>query len=351
MLAEGVTLRTTADILWRGDVIVRGVPVADGRLVIASTEEVPERTDRLRLPLEHDGVQLDPATRDGAVRAEGHRLRLVSHVSTRDGLTSWDIPLGTYLIRSVKRDGAALAVECTGLLRAVKDHLRAVPGGVPRETTLAVLASRLLSEDRLEVWVHDGLPQRTAPAGMMWGEDRLDTLREIATAWPAVMRSTWDGRVGFFPVPPRTGQPEVRWHDGVGGTVVDGVLESARDEVFNHVIVPIKDGQDTVYVAERTIRTGRLATSTYGFRSKRVESEAVKSAAQADLVAMAELEKAYDLAATVPVEAMPDWRVEPGDRVEVRTHTGLVVWGTVTGLDLPLTATGGAARYDVGVTL
>ena len=82
---------------------------------------------------------------------------------------------------------------------------------------------------------------------------------------------------------------------------------------------------------------------------REVESDAITSVAQAQSIAWQELELSKTRARTIPVEGAPDWRLEVDDAVRVTTHEGVDITGRLTGVDLPLTAFDGSARYDVGV--
>lgn len=348
-VAAGLVLASTVDVWHGGRAVALGVPVGGGRVVAQVDQDVPERLDSLILPREHDGLVLDPSMPGGVLGVRGQRVHVTATLTTLDGGRRWVLPMGRFVVTSVARDGAGLVVSGTGLLSLVRDHLRARPGGVGKASPMVGVIMGHLADDGLEGYFAPGLPSRTVPSGFTWGEDRLASLQELVAAWPARMRATWDGRVGFFPPLTEDVSPVAFWHDGEGGTVVSAPIEHTREGLFNHVIVPVKGGAGQPQ--ERWVKTGGLAVQDFGWVSRRIETGAITSVPQAQAVAVNELAAAGVRSATIPVETAPDWRVELDDDVEVVTHDGLRAWGRVTGLDLPLSVADGAARYDVGVSV
>lgn len=200
--------------------------------------------------------------------------------------------------------------------------------------------------------VHPGLPARSIPRDFVFGTDRLRSIIELVSAWPARMRVAPDGVVEFLPalsledVPPAV----TVLHDGVGGTVVGAPRKTDRQGVFNHVIVRVKpEGDAPEWQHEDWVKTGRLDVDRYGWVSREVESNAIKGVAQAQSVAWQELAASRVRLRTLPVEHAVDWRLELDDPVTVRTSEGVDETGLLTGVDMPLTAADGAARSNVGV--
>lgn len=347
-VAAGLVQDTRVDVVLGGRTVAYQIPVGSGRFVAQVDQDVPERVE-VSLPREWEGVNLDPAT-GGALGSEGHRLHVTTTLSTPDGGGRWVVPVGRFLVHDWERDGASTRVMCDGLLRLVKDHQRAKAGGVSTLSPIRGEVMRLLAADGLEAYFDPALPNLDVPSGFTWGVDRFASLMELVTAWPARVRATPDGRIGFFPaLPSALGVPSLWWHDGVGGTVVSAPLRGDREGVFNHVVVAVTaDGVPEVTVEDR-VRGGWLDPDTYGWVTLRVESDAITSRPQAEAVLGNELARAGVRGKTVPVEMAADWRAELDDVVEVKHSSGVQEWGRVTGLDLPLTMGDGAARADVGV--
>src|SRR5690625_5106139 len=202
----------------------------------------------------------------------------------------------------------------------------------------------------MQTRVHPDLPNRSVPRDFVFGSDRLASVQELVTAWPARMRVDAHGVVEFLPPLSTNVSAVAVLHDGENGTVVGALSEGDRDGAYNHVIVRVKpEGDAPEWSHEDWVRTGRLAVDTYGWVSREVESDAITQVAQAQSIAWQELAASQVRQRTLPVEAAPDWRLEVDDAVTVHTSEGGDETGLLTGVDMPLTAADGVARYDVGV--
>ena len=142
--------------------------------------------------------------------------------------------------------------------------------------------------------------------------------------------------------------PTVRFSElaaGDSAPIIDSVLELDREQIFNHILVPVRDSE---LVAEAVQRTGKYAVTRFGWQSLRVDSGPVGGLAQAQAMAITQLAKSLLRTVTRPVEAVPDWRVGPYAPVEVETVADGRQWGRVTGFEEPLTH-GESAVYHVGM--
>lgn len=349
-IASGLVFSSTVDVWLGGRATAADVKVAGGRLVGQADQDVPERMD-VTLPLEWQGVSLDPAQAGSALGSDGHELALTVHLATLDGQSSWTIRPGRFQVRKWERTGAGVRLTAHGLLQKVADRLRAAPRSPHGASLLSSELARELADVGLHTRIHDGLPGRAMPRDFVFGQDRLKSVLELVRVWPARMRVDGAGVVEFLPPLTGTlGAPVVHLHDGRGGTVVGAPSEGDREGVFNHVIVRVKpEGDAPEWNHEAWVQRGRLNVATYGWVSRVVESRAIRMLSQAQQVAAQELARSQQRARTLPVEAAADWRLELGDVVRVTTSQGVNETGRLTGIDLPLTSTDGVARYDVGV--
>ena len=352
--AGGYSFTSTARLIRRGRTIADRIPITDGRVVAEGDQEIPERATPT-LPLEHEGVVLDP-NRGGLVRARD-RLAVTTHIRT--ATESWDVPLGVFQIRQWKSGRDGLTVTAHGILRIVKQHLTATPGGVHQATPMTGLVMRLLADDGLEAVFARGLALRTVPPAYTWGRDRLKTLTELCEVWPAVMRATPDGRVRFSPPPSDERDKPVRqWKHKAGGTLLDAPSEGNLDGFYNHVLIPVRttpaegEAAEGDVMVEDHIRRGPLSVQ-HGWESiEPAASDAVTTVAQAQAVIAAMLARAGLRAETVQATVVPDHCVDLDDLVSVELPDGRHVWGRVTGYDLPLAQSQGVtATFNVGLNL
>lgn len=348
-VAAGLVVSSTVDVWHGGRVTALEVPVVSGRFAVQRDQDVPERLD-VTVPVEWAGVVLDPGRRGAALGSDGHELAVTVRLETLDGGRSWTVPVGRFQVRKWTVADAGVRVMCHGLLQKVQDRLRAVPRSPGRVSPIAGELMREFADLGMQTRVHPSLPSRSVPADFVFGADRLASIQELVTAWPARMRVDPLGVVEFLPPLSTDVSAVAVLHDGVGGTVVGAPSEGDREGAYNHVIVRVRpEGDAPEWVHEDWVRTGRLAVDTYGWVSREVESKAIRYVAQAQSIAWQELAASQIRERTLPVEAAPDWRLEVDDAVTVRTSEGVDETGILTGVDLPLTAADGVARYDVGV--
>lgn len=349
---SGLVIRSHLDVWLGGDAVAVGVPVGAGSLIAQVDQDVPERLDA-SVPREWDGVILDPGNPRGVLGAAGHEVQLWVSLSSPDGSRVWRMPRGRFQVHSWDRDGAGIRIEGRGLLQIVQDQQRDRPWAPGRPSPIAGEVTSLLATAGLDWWLDPGLSlTRRVPADFVQGEDIWAALNELLTAWPARARMGDHGQIRILPALSRDlSAPEVWWHDGEGGTVTGAPMDGTRDGTYNHVMVKVKpEGDDAAeFWVEDHIRTGPLAVGVFKKVTQKVETDAVTTRAQAELVAINELAKAGLRAKTVPVEMVPDWRVELDDVVHVKTADGLSQTGRVTGIELPLTNDVQTARVDVGV--
>lgn len=348
---SGLKISASVDVWYAGRVVAHNVPVGAGTLVSQVDQDVPERLDAF-LPREWEGVTLDPGSRHGVLGAAGHRLQLTVALSTPSGSHRWAQARGRFLVQSWERDGASIRIMGNGALQSVKDRLRARPWAPGRPSPIAGEVMSILSTCGLDSRIDPGLSTtRRVPADFVQGENLWAALQELLVAWPARARMDDHGAIRLLPGLPRDlPGTDVIWTDGADGTVIGAPSLGERDGVFNHVIVRVKpEGDGAEFAVEDHIRTGWLAVDRFGWKSgDPVESDAITTRVQAELVAANTLATAGLRAKTVPVEMVPDWGVELDDVRAVKTADGVKEVGRVTGIELPLNP-GGTGRVDVGV--
>lgn len=349
-VAAGLVVSSTVDVWHAGQVTALGVPVASGNFVAQRDQDVPERVT-LTVPVEWAGTVLDPGRKRSALGSDGHEVAVTVHLATLDGVRRWSVPLGRFLVQSWKTQGAGVQVVAHGLLQRVVDRLRAEPRSPGSASPIAGELMRELADLGFSTRPHPDLPAVSVPRDFVFGSDRLASIQELVTAWPARMRVAPDGVVEFLPpITTQTPPAVAHLHDGQGGTVVGAPSEGDRDGAYNHLIVRVKpEGDAPEWSHEDWIRTGRMNVDTYGWVSREVESDAITTVAQAQSVAWQELAASQVRQRTLPVEMAADWRLELDDPVTVKTSEGVDESGLITGIDWPLTAADGAGRIDVGV--
>lgn len=307
----------------------RLVPVAGGSFLWEADQWPAFTVSGVKVPAIVDGVDLVTA---GLVGSDGHRVRVTCHAVSGSDVWEWEI--GTFLVTKFARAGAEVTLDAVDLTQLIIDHQNAKPKAVYRANFVREMTERLLGEDGIPLVVDDGLDSPVVPKHFAFGVDRSESLKELLTAWGVFLSPGVGGSLHAHRVPAtRIAHPAVTLSDGAGGTIIDAPLELSRNEIFNHVVVVMAD---EVRVVEAVQRRGRFAVALYGWRSKRIESDSLTRLADAQIMAERELAKGILRSVTVPVEMVPDWRLEPYTAVSVdsRDVTG---WGRVTGFDFPLT--------------
>ncbi|RTE48832.1 hypothetical protein [Actinobaculum sp. 352] len=306
------------------------LPVMAGHVVWQADQSPSVQVTGLRLPILTEAGE--DVIMTGLVGSEGHRVHVECHA--RSGAAVWDWSMGTYQISQVRRqDGGTIEVTGQLLTAAIADHKYAAAKPVNvRQSALTVLQA-LAVEDGVRLDWSGDLVARRIPSDYTIGTDRGEAWAALLEVIGAYATFSPHADVRIRPVPEPTGTPVMTITGGVGGTVVDTEITLDRAQIFNHIIVPVKDSDQ---VAEFAQRDGRYAVNRFGWRSKEISGADVPNLAQASLVARAELTKSLARAVIVPVELIPDWRIEPYDLVRV-TVNDVSRMGLVTGVDWPLT--------------
>ena len=310
--------------------------VSAGNLVWQADQEIT-KISGLVIPSTPDGVDVVAA---GLVGSDGHTVRLTCHATTTSAVWEWDI--GTFLAVKAHKQGPRVTCELESLNTRVIEHQAPTPTGVGQANRCSWIVRAILAEDGIDLVIDDELGDVTVPSDFTIGTDRSASLKELLTAWNAILIPDPTGvmRAARIPVGDIT---TVVATFTPGETLIDAPLELSRDGVYNDIVIDIAD---TVGAARATQHTGKYAVETFGWRTKRLQSAAVTNATQGQLVARAELAQALRRTVTVPVEAYPDWRLEPFDPVAVHSPD-VSGWGRITGLDRSLV--GGSTVYHIGM--
>lgn len=338
---DGGTFTTVATFTLAGHETHR-VAVTAGEWVWQADQSPSVQVTNLTIPRFTDtGVDVVDAD---LVSQAGHNVLL--HASAESGRGAWTWPIGEYRVTQVSPEGASVTVTAELMTRKVYQHEAATVKGVAKAATIPMVLATLLAEDGVG-FVYpedDGLTR--VPTGFSIGTDRGQSMEELLTAWGCALVPEYTSGVRAVRVPagPVDQQPTLAIVDGEGGTFIGEEMILNQHDVFNHVIVEIKDSEK---VATAYQTTGRYAVGTAGWLTKRITGDSVANYPQAQLVARTELHKNMMRRVTVPVEMVPDWRIEPFDPVEVR-RSGQTVWGHITGIELPLTHKGSAVVH-VGI--
>lgn len=340
---------------WLGsELLAATIPVDGGRATGKADQDVPEkltfRVPRYAAAVEGgDIVDWRPGTDTRAPLARfGQQLDVTIIVRSVATAEVWETRIGRYQILDWKDDdGGTIAVTAEGMLaRPRDDKLTAVTS--PTGTLMQEV--RRLAPAGMGVSFDPALVDRTCPPSMSWPEDRLGALKEIAAAWPALLRTDEWGQLRFKAPLPAVPTPVLTIKDGSGGTLVSAPRSDSRKGAFNRVIATSSASDRADITGRAEITSGPMSVNgPYGPVTKRWSSPLLDSIATANAAAKTMLDNSTRPAQSVPVTLAPDPRIDLDDPLQVKRGDDWVLWGWVTGYDLPLTASDGDMRIDVGV--
>lgn len=343
--------------VWRdGTLLAESVPIVSGRLTAARSLRVPEWVE-FTVPDLVDGVSWVPDSPDHPLARYGQTVSLVTTVRSAVSAQSWQTRLGRFKIHSHEHDDVAGLVTVTafGMLTVPDEDAFTAPETPRAGGTFASEFRRLMSPG-LPVSIDPGLVDRAVPLSMMYPDDRLGALYELAKAWPArVLVDQW-GQVEVLPPLPDVPSPVLVFRDGEGGTVVSAPSSDTRAGQVN-VLVATSSATDSAASepirAVESITAGPLAATDDGTGYGRVvakwSSPLATTAAQLSAAARTILADRARGSVVRTVTCGPDPRVELDDPVAV-TRDGVTSWGWVVAYELPLTVADGPMRVDVGVS-
>lgn len=343
MLTGGSRIARVRVESWLGsDMLDDSVPIASGSEETDLTLNVPERVTFV-VPRLVDGDSYAPTFFDHPLAANGQRLRVLLGLDTQYGHTEW-IQRGWFLLQDSRKDGDQVTVTAVGLL-ALIDEARLISPYQPVGTFGSTL--RGLLEPALSVDLTAAPADRAIPASITFDENRLDAVNEVLDAWPATGRVTEDG---VFRVT-STDPPGASLGLTSQGTIIRDVSGSTRDGAFNCVVArgTAADGgvvQGVAYALggahDFTGNFNRLPVP-YFFSSPLLTTVGQCNGAAATILARLRREAAEEL----ELEAVPDPRLQAGDRVTVESAERSLTTADVQKVSLPYTANGGSMRLGL----
>jgi hypothetical protein len=345
---------------WRGGVLLAdNVPVLDGTITYDDTANLRRRLT-LDVPL------YDPVTRTSwdpgdnpnhPLNWYGQRLQVNIGVGTPSGGSIW-FNHGWYLIDSWElsesAEGQIISVSAVDLSQLIDDD-RLYTVQTPLKGNTYRREFTTLLDGMLPVVFAPELPERTVNANTVWDRDRRKNLDDLCAAWGArwYVDDTGSARVepAYTDVTSET-VPDTVIQWGASGTIVERGRSGARGRLYNAVVVTGKQAEDSTEVqpfgwAEiRDINSPIRVLGPFGRRPRFYASDLLTTAAQCTATAKTMLADVSRVSRSEPVTAVPDYALEPGDVVQIRT-SGTRFTGRVQSIELPLTATAGPMTLTV----
>jgi hypothetical protein len=339
---------------WLGGSLLSGdVPVTSGR-VTASVED--RRRVRLSMTVpEWTAVNgrkfywAPGANPEHPLATYGQELDVsVTVLSSIGG--EWSTRVGRFLITDWEENSdGSLSVTGDGLLRRVDDAKLTTPSQ-PRPGATLMTEARRLAPLGVSVAFDEALVDRAVPGSLVWESDRMAAFESIADAWPALLRVDEWGQVVFRAPLPDVPTPVLTLKDGERGTVVGAPRADTREGAYNEVVARSSNpDREDVQAVVRQESGPMSATGPYGPVTREWSSPLISTTTQAFNAAQTMVRNSLRPTRVLPVTHAPDPRIDLDDPVEV-IRDGVSTWGYVTGYDLPLTATDGLQRTDVGVS-
>lgn len=338
-----------------GSLLASAVPVQRGRASASVAQEVPERLD-LTVPRFADGRDWLPMTAADPLARFGQELSVSVVVWSAVTGAEYETRVGRYVITAWDYDdgNATIRVTAEGVLHRV-ERARLTSPVTPRSGGTLVSEARRLMPAGLSAGFSPALVDRACPQSMEWSEDRLGALYEIADAWPARIRTDPWGQVQFLPVLPQVPVPVLSLTDGLPygglpgnqrGTVIGADRSDDAAGAYNTVVARSSASDVDIQAVEVQTSGPMAATGPMGPVVKFWSSPLLTSQGQASAAARTMLRNSLWPRRTVPVELVPDPRIDLDDPVEL-IRDGIRDWGYVTAYDLPLTVADGPMRLDV----
>ena len=316
-----------------GDIPVSGGSLtwSTGRDVLGTlTIDVPEQ--------DSDGFLWNPGANPTHPLAR-YGQELTVDVTVRDPASSaeqtWRV--GRYLIAGWEVADGVVSVEANSMMQRVSEDRFITPEATRTNSTITSEAQRLVPKS-LACEIDSALTDRPVPS-MSWDESRIDSLKEIASAWPARLREARDGTIQFLSTLPDVPTPELSLTDGEGGTVVSAPQSDSRDGVFNIVVARGQDSDGSGKpsfqgVAQQEVGPLRVG-GPYGSVPRFFSSPLITNNTMAQRTASTMLADAIKSSTVRKITCAPDPRIWLDTALEVVWEESRE-WGFVSGFTLPL---------------
>ena len=232
-----------------GRLLAASIPIMSGCLTAVTSSKIPE-TVTFTVPETVDGYSWVPGDDPRHPLARfGQQIELgIDVISAIAGeVNHWR--LGRYRVHDWAWDDLArtVSVTCLGVLSRAQEARFLIPE-VPRPGGTLGSEFRRLMVAGVPVQIDGGLTDRACPQSFEWQQERLDSLYDIADAWPARVRTDQWGTVNLLAPLPAIPDPVVFLTDGEGGTLVSAPRVDTREGLYN-VVVGTSSATDTTAMA------------------------------------------------------------------------------------------------------
>lgn len=354
-LAASHEVITRADLWYGGKLVAAGVDIVDGAVEMDGDDNI---RGRLKLTVADATGDLVPAGAAG-LTPFGGELHVQRGVRLPGGGTE-TVSLGWYRIQQDDADeayrrnragtwvsgGAEIAVEGLDRMSAVDDSRFLAAGSPPRGAT-CLSEIRRLCRGLLPLSVLD-VPDEPVPAGLVYEESRLEAVAALADALECKVFAGPDGALTVRSVVP--GDPVWTFRGPGGGLVTVGQV-AARDGAYNAVVARGEAEGNRPAVQAVAYDVTPSSPTRWGGPYGRVptfySSPLIKTVAQAQSAARSRMDSLIrGRERLFRITAVPVPFLLPLDSVTVETPR-LRFTGQLVRIDMPLTASGGAATYTV----
>lgn len=354
-----------ADLWYNGEVIRTGIPIAGGQVTSDDDQII---RGRLTCTIADEDGSLFPLLSDPSrtIGTYGHELHVRRGVVYGNGGTEL-VSLGWFLLQSVGAKegfqrapsgewisaGLALTVEGLDRMQRVAEG-RFVQPESPQTSSCRSEIQRL-ADSYIQLAAWPAIPDKPIPAGMTYGESRMEAIAQLASALGAQAYADADGSLALREVllvdPDGDPDPVVTFETGT--TLLSVTYQITRDGVYNAVVAKGERDTDQTPVQATAYEDTPGSPTRWGGPYGRVptffSSPIITSEAAAQAAARTRLDNLIrGRDRMVDVQVVPNPAIELGDTVEIVTPRVRFA-GRVVAQTMPLTARGGAQQLRLRV--
>lgn len=312
------TSHTVAHLVqvWRGgQLLVADLPVAGGSVVrdhgaVLTSAAVVDVADPAHLPLQ----PTDP------LMPLGDELRIHLGIRYPDGSTELvQVFAGPVVSCPTALARGQFTVHAEGWLRYVADDRFLAPYQPAGSATAAITA--LLRESVPDAVVDVAVPDRPVPAGLLFEEDRLQAVQDLAAGLGAVVTERPAGgfRIAPDPSPDPAAQPVRSYLHGEGNTLLSRNEPAlTREERYNAVVATNPDDDTVRAVAKVDDPASPVRWGGPFGRKALYFSSPLLTAATVQQAAASRLDNLRGRVRKIEADIGPDPALEPGDHVLIR---------------------------------